>query len=287
MPHLPIRNGCGRLQYATRIIQYWKMKRIIFSDIDGTLLDSNHRMSGNTLKVIRKAEEEDIPFVIVSARSPSGIYPILRRYDFSSPIIAYSGGLILDAEGNTLHHRGMTKEAAKAIASFIFKENLDLSLSLFSFDDWLVIRKDERIANEERIVEAESREGTIDTIADDEISKILCICNPGETESIEEKLRDRFKDVTIVRSGNALIEIMAKGVSKAAAVKRLCSEYGVPLQEAIAFGDNYNDEEMLRAVGHGFLMGNAPEALKKRIRLHTDDNDHDGIYKALQSLGLI
>ena len=263
------------------------MKRIIFSDIDGTLLDSNHRMSGNTLKAIRKAEDDDIPFVIVSARSPSGIYPILREYGFSSPIIAYSGGLILDEKGNTIYHKGMSKETAKEIASFISKEKLDLSLSVFSYDEWVVMKKDERIANEERTVKAEAREGAIDTIAKDEISKLLCICHPEKTENIEEKLRSNFKDVAVVKSDSALIEIMAKGVSKAEAVKMMCREYKVPMEEAIAFGDNYNDEEMLRAVGHGFLMGNAPEALKGRIKLHTDDNNHDGIYKALQSLGII
>ena len=50
--------------------------KAVFSDVDGTLLNSAHRVMPETAKWIRRLSEKDIPFVIVSARSPSGIYPI-------------------------------------------------------------------------------------------------------------------------------------------------------------------------------------------------------------------
>ena len=80
---------------------------------------------------------------------------------------------------------------------------------------------------------------------------------------------------------------MEKGVSKAAAVKTLCSMWNIPLASATAFGDNYNDAEMLETVGNGFLMGNAPNDLKKRIPLHTKDHNHDGIYYGLLKIKLL
>ena len=58
------------------------MKKIVFSDIDGTLLTSEHKLSKNTLFAINKLQEKNIDFVIISARSPSGIYPILLKNDF-------------------------------------------------------------------------------------------------------------------------------------------------------------------------------------------------------------
>ena len=61
----------------------------------------------------------------------------------------------------------------------------------------------------------------------------------------------------------------------------------IPLEHTIAFGDNYNDIDMLETVAMPVLMGNAPEALKKAFPNITDSHDHDGIYHALLKLGLV
>ena len=77
---------------------------------------------------------------------------------------------------------------------------------------------------------------------------------------------------------------MANGVSKGMAAEKMCGFLNVPVENAAAFGDSYNDESMLERVGFGVLMGNAPDELKKRIKRHTLDNDHDGIYHALSEM---
>ena len=58
----------------------------------------------------------------------------------------------------------------------------------------------------------------------------------------------------------------------------------IGLHQTVSFGDNYNDLEMLKFVNKGFLMGNAPDELKKVIYNHTLSNDEDGIYYALKGL---
>ena len=74
--------------------------RAIFTDIDGTLLNSSLEVSGDTAKMLREETERGTLLVLVSARSPSGIRPILERYRFRCAVIAYSGGLALDENGN-------------------------------------------------------------------------------------------------------------------------------------------------------------------------------------------
>ena len=59
------------------------------------------------------------------------------------------------------------------------------------------------------------------------------------------------------------------------------------ITKTAAFGDSFNDEGMLAAAGTGFVMANAPDALKEKIKNVTDDNDHDGIYKALKNICVI
>lgn len=261
--------------------------KIVFSDVDGTLLNSEHRITPRTKSAIKALQEKDITFVIVSARSPSGIYPILKRYKFNCPIISYSGALILNEEKQVLFHRGIDKCEVKRILAFIEENRFDLSWCLYSIDEWVVPdKKDPRIICEENIVEAEAVQGTVDTITDNQINKILCICNPQNMSDIEGKLKKAFPQYSIVKSSDTLLEIMENGITKAAAIKNFCSFKDVDIKDTIAFGDNYNDIEMLSEAGCGFLMGNAPEELRRQIEHITDDNNHDGIYQALAIWGL-
>lgn len=261
------------------------MIKIVFSDVDGTLLSPEHKITPLTEKALKELKKKGIPFVIISARSPSGIYPILKEYELKCPIISYSGALILDENRNVLFHKGIKKAIVKRMIQFIEESRFDLAWSVYSLDEWIVKDKnDPRIVREEANVKATAAQGSADSITEDEVNKILCICNPEKILEIEEKLKAAYPACSIVKSSDILLEIMENGVTKAAAVEKLCSFWNISLTDAAAFGDNYNDAEMLELVGHGFLMGNAPDELKQRIQTHTGDNSHDGIYHALMNL---
>ena len=161
-----------------------------------------------------------------------------------------------------------------------------MSWCIYSGDDWLSRdRSDPRIAGEESIVEAQSREGSVGDLADGAgVNKFLCICAPGTIFEIEREVKEAFPEVAVVKSSDILLEIMALGISKADAVNRFCEHLGVDPQEAVAFGDNFNDVEMLDAVGRSYVMGNAPQEILEGHPYHTADNDHDGIADALDKL---
>lgn len=262
------------------------MYKIVFSDIDGTLLNSAHAVTPATRKSILSLLDNGIKFVLVSARSPSGIYPIMRKNDFHCPIITYSGALILDENRNVIHQNGMDISKAKEIIEFIESEKFPLTWCIYSMDEWIVKdRTDPRIVREETIVEAQAKEGTIFSVAGNEkIHKILCICEPDKTVAIERRIKDRFPEVNAVKSSEILLEIMSKGVNKAESVNIYCNYLNINPKDTIALGDNYNDVEMLSAVGCGVVMGNAPTAIKQQFSFITGDNDHDGIATALNQI---
>ena len=260
--------------------------RAVFSDVDGTLLNSSHRVTPRTGEWIHRILEQDIPFVIVSARSPSGIYPIMKRNDLCCPLISYSGALIMDSGRNILYSREIERGKAAEIEAFFVQKEYDMSWCIYSGDDWLSRdRSDPRVANEERIVEAQSREGTVEDLAPGAgVNKFLCICAPGTILKIEEEVKEAFPDVAVVKSSDILLEIMAKGISKADAVTRFCGHLGIDPRDTIAFGDNFNDAEMLEAVGCGYVMGNAPQEILDRYPHYTADNDHDVIADILEQI---
>ena len=139
----------------------------------------------------------------------------------------------------------------------------------------------------ENIVRAQSRVGRVEELAPDEaVYKVMCICAPECTDAVEAALRAAFPQCSVVRSSPILIEVTRRGVNKGQAVRRLCEALGVASEDAAAFGDNFNDVQMLEAVGTPYLMGNAPETLKERFRNHAPDNDHDGIAWALEEMGV-
>ena len=240
--------------------------KAVFSDVDGTLLNSVHRVTPRTGEWIHRILDKDIPFVIVSARSPSGIYPIMKRNGFECALISYSGALIMDRDRTVLYSKEIERGLAERIEQFFVKKAYDMSWCIYSGDDWLSPdRSDPRILREESIVEAQSREGSVKDLAPGRgVNKFLCIC--------------------AVKSSDILLEIMAKGISKAEAVKRFCAHLGISPEETIAFGDNFNDVEMLEAVGRSYVMGNAPEEILARFHHHTADNDHDGIADVLEQI---
>ena len=259
------------------------MKTIIFSDVDGTLLNSQKDISFLTESILKKVINKKIPFVIASSRCVESIYKIIDEYHLSSYVIAFGGALIVDDKKNILYENKMNYSLVNNIINFL-DSNFDVAWNVYSSNKWIVKNKnDQRVITEEKISKVEAQESDLFEIKDD-IFKILCICNEEDTLLVEERLKKEFPDCYIVKSSSALIEISNKNVNKAQAVKKLCQILNYDIKETIAFGDNYDDLEMLQEVGRPFLMGNAPEDLKKIILSHTLSNDEDGIYFILKDL---
>lgn len=263
----------------------WKA---VFSDIDGTFLDSSHRVSPLTREAVAGLETRGVPFVLVSARSPGLIYPIMETYGISCPVIACSGSLIMDENRRVLWQQGMEQSQAAQIVDFLEEERLPLAWGVYSLDRWIVKdRNDPRIAREEKIVGVRAQEGSVGSLPPgDKVYKLMCICDPDSTLEAEARLKGRFPQMEVVKSSPILIEIAAGGIHKARAVEWLCRSWGIDPKEAAAFGDNYNDLEMLRLC-FGVAMGNAPREIREQAAYVTRDNDHEGIYWALREFEMI
>ena len=262
------------------------MYKAVFSDIDGTLLNNAHRITPKTQQAILRLQEKNIPFVLVSARSPTAIEPIRQRYGFSGPLIAFSGALILDAAGETIHSQGFDLRQARAVIEFAESRRFDMAWCLYSAGDWLVrSRLDPKVRFEEDIVEIQATDLPYGVWPGEQpYYKIMGICNPKVSADIEKHMQAAFPHLRVVRSSDMMLEIMPGGIGKGQAVHALCRHLGVDPKDAIALGDNYNDLDMLRAVGCPVVMGNAPESIRREFPFVTDDNEHDGVAGALEKL---
>ena len=144
--------------------------KAVFSDIDGTLLTSEHIVSTATIEAIASLQDKNIPFVIISSRSASCIYPILEKHHFQCPIVACGGAGIEDMNGRILSNEGMSKQTAATVIEFMTEKKFDLAWGIYSGKNWITNdRTDARILHEESVVEVESVEGTVALLPEDAV----------------------------------------------------------------------------------------------------------------------
>lgn len=260
---------------------------MVFCDIDGTLIDSKHQISRDTAEKIRELFRGGIPFIMVSARMPSGIFPLLRKLEIKAPVVCYSGALILDEQGDCIKTTGISREKAVLINEYIKKNWKQVCCSVFCHDRWIVDdARDQWVIQEQRITSSVPSEGNISGFIppDGHIHKFLCMGDAGLIAGLNEAVKERFPELSVYRSKDTYLEIMDGSVSKSGAVKHLCRNYRIPVEATVSFGDNFNDMDMLLSTGTSFAMGNAPEEVKRQAKNVTSDNDHEGVLAGLSQL---
>lgn len=261
--------------------------QIVFCDIDGTLLDSNHCISSGTKQKIQELDSIGIPFILISARMPSAIFSVQHELGIKAPIVCYSGALILDEHGNFIHTLGIDREKAIQIDEFVKKNYRQVCCSTYCNNYWISDNiQDKWIVQEQSITACVPKEGKIPEFVSQkgQVHKLLCMGEAGEIEDLSHALIKEFSGFSVYRSKDTYLEIMNGAVSKSRAVMCLCDYYGVPIETAVSFGDNFNDLDMLLATGTCFAMGNAPEEVKRQARNITLDNDHEGVLEGLKQL---
>lgn len=254
------------------------MLEIVFSDIDGTIINSHHKVTSFNKSKIVELKEKQIPFILVSARMPKGIRPIYDMIGINDCLIAYSGGLVLDDTGSILYSNGIDVKDAKDIYNYI-ANNSNVSISTYCYDNWYTSTYDDWIKQEEEITSLQVIQDDFDS--EDTVHKFLCMGDPQEINKLELLLKKQFPNLSIYKSKDTYLEIMNGSVSKSTALKVILKHYNINIKNSISFGDNFNDIDMLKTTGVGYTMGNAPEEVKKKVPNVIGSNDEDGVGKII------
>ena len=258
--------------------------KIVFSDIDGTFLTNDHKVTEQTKRAVKALLAQGIPFVLVSARMPEAIYPITNKIGIKIPIISYSGGLVLTEKEEVLYSKTIDAEQTEAVLKAIDEDWTDVTVNYYAGRRWFVRDvTDKRVKYEMDITEATAENAVFGKLLDTQVlpNKILIMCEPPTCEEMERELGKMFPALNVVRSSTFLLEIMDKTVSKATGIGVMLKHYGLTAADAIGFGDNYNDIDMFKLVGTAVVMGNAPDPVKKYADEVTASNEDSGIYQYL------
>ena len=266
------------------------MIKIILSDIDGTFLKVDKSTPELHAKAIKAVVAKGLKFAFVSARMPEAIYPITDALGMAhTPVISYSGGLVLTEDEEVLFDKKISAEDAQNILAEMNRTWQDITISYYTGRRWVVEKMDARVQREKENTGAPVEIGNFDELLAEKLlpNKIFIRCEPPTCAEMERELGKKFPMLNVVRSAPYLLEIMDKSISKATGIKVLLNHYGFTVDEAIAFGDNYNDVEMLGLIPQSVAMANAPDEVKKLAAAVTDSNEVGGIYNYLVKQGII
>ncbi|TXK47927.1 HAD family phosphatase [Pontibacter qinzhouensis] len=267
--------------------------RAICTDIDGTLLDSRRELSPRTIAAFKKLDKS-IPVILASSRMPSALRHLQRELGIlDHPMICFNGGYVLIYEGNNLAPIVVdTVEIPVAICADILlrSRQTDIHVSLYVEDLWYAPQMDQWTEREERITKVSPTIAELESLlsgwqeANTGAHKVMCMGPENEISAMQEALEKTYgEQLHIYRSKDTYLEIAPRAISKASALEMILKDkFDIPMKDVVAFGDNYNDIEMLQAVGLGIAVGNARNEVKAVANEITLPNKEDGVAVAIE-----
>lgn len=260
---------------------------IFVADIDGTLLNPERTLSERTISAIRSIRDHGHSFVLCSSRMPSSMR-ILEALYFGSnePLIAYNGGLVIEADDSIVHDVPI----AAADAAMIYRvcEELNVHGSFYARDDWYVWADDRWSAREINNTGVQPRsefaswymqEGVI---MQNPPHKIMCMGVASAISEIESRLSTNQQLVTY-RSKDTYLEIANAQCSKGAGVGAILEKRGFGAKDSYYFGDNYNDISAFAVVGTSIAVANAKQEILAAATTTTARHHDDGVALFLEA----
>jgi Cof subfamily protein (haloacid dehalogenase superfamily) len=263
--------------------------KIVFTDIDGTLLNKDRELSPLTLSIIRKLQKQ-IPVILISSRMSQAMRHLQEELHIShQPLICYNGGQVI-VENQTISSTEISWDVIHDLHEF--NKEINCHLSLYNDTDWFVPQMDFWAKREQSNTKVTPIVKPVNEVLqewkDEEkgAHKIMCMGERDKIDKIEKYLFRTFKEeLHLYRSKDTYLEIANRNISKLSAIKTLLdTHYNFSLEESIAFGDNYNDKDMLEAAGLGIAVGNAKPEVLKIAKQVARPGKEDGVALSLQQL---
>lgn len=261
--------------------------RLVAVDIDGTLLNSSHKLSQATIEAVAHTRAAGVEVVLASSRGVGCMRTIVRQLQLFDPaeFISAQGALTgsLDEAGvlRVFDASRIPLTTARQVATLA--ECAGLSVGWYCGSDWFVPRLDEAVERESAAV---GHRPVIRNPADirRQPEKLLLMGSPDrlyELDPIAEALPD---GLTAQSSLPHYLEITRSGVDKGTALARICRVRGIDAADVVAIGDGPNDLALFDFAGISIAMANAPESVRAKASMVTYSNDDDGVAAVLEIL---
>ncbi|WP_099974410.1 Cof-type HAD-IIB family hydrolase [Lactobacillus terrae] len=273
------------------------MIKMIATDIDGTLANSESKLNPRTRDRLIEAQKQGIKLVIASGRpafSMQRYVDELEMAKYGGLIVSFNGAQINDCStGETLYQKTISLDETRQVIEHV--QNYDV-IPTVTIGKYMYVNKDNvnRIYMKSLgmdIVDYEVVTGDlVQKVVDDlpesitqPVNKILVAGVPSYLQEHYKELSAPFSDLNAVFTADHYYEFNRKNVDKATALEYILPKLGYSKDDLVAFGDGQNDMTMLQYASTGVAMENANDEVKNIADQVTLTNDKDGIAEFLDN----
>lgn len=281
-------------------------KKIIFFDVDGTLVDvrpAREYIPESTIKAVQETRKQGNLCFLCTGRSKAEIYSHILDVGFDG-IIGAGGGFV-EIGDKMLYHKKVAKESINHIVDFFETHGFDYYIESNGglYASKHLVKRLERISYgdlendpEARRKKAETPSHFIPSLKEgydlhrDDVNKICFLEKEGfPFEKIKAEFENEFNVIhcTVPSFGDDSGELSVPGVNKASAIEALIRHLNIPKENTYAYGDGLNDIDMLEYCQYGIAVGNAKQGLKDVADEVIGDIADDSIYDSMKKHGLI
>lgn len=271
--------------------------RLIAVDIDGTLLNSQFRISEKDLQALRRANQEGVEVILVTGRRHTFALPIARQLGFDLWLISSNGAVTRSLQGEAFHRDLLPAPTCLELCAAMqeFRGNMVVTFDKESKGALVLERMDELTASirhwlEKNLQYIEFVVPIENALVADPVQAMFCGTISRMQSAVRRLESHEIKaQITVVRTEYpardlCIVDVLNRGCSKGHALKRWSDYRGISREQVMAIGDNFNDLEMLAFAGQPFIMGNACEELKSRGWPVTLSNDENGVAAAVEKV---
>lgn len=272
-------------------------KKLVFFDVDGTLLNDHKTINKSTIEIVEKLKEKGFIFCIATGRGLSeGILEIAKIAGINGYLVLANGNFVWDINNETLSliGRPINSNVINAFyrAAVASKRELNLffndgSIKAYYFGE----NVNDEVHDPSFYISGPSTYvyNNNDEVKTELNKSIVHISLKAEHEIIKKyypilKKFEKDKVAQISNVSNVYIEAEYFGISKWTGVQFIQKKLNIPNEDTYAIGDSYNDQILLANVGNSICMGNGDEEIKKIAKIVIGDNNTDAIATYLNSL---
>ncbi len=266
--------------------------KLIVSDIDGTLISKDGKISKKTKQLVKEYTNKGGNFSIATGRMEATSMPFVNELDINTPIIVYNGSAIYDINSQSrVYELKLEMHLAKTALKICRNYSLD---PILYQDKIAYINK--LSPSIKKHVEKEkvgcTEVGNLITFLEKDPIKILFIGDPSKFKPFTEHLsKETNKKLNLINSEINYLELLPNGASKGNALRELSKFLRIPIEETIAIGDERNDVSMIKTAGIGVAVKNATIEPKTHANYITDEDSYKGVeeilYKAINDIEII
>lgn len=254
--------------------------KIIFFDIDGTLVDpATRQIPESTKEALRRLRERGIILCVATGRPPASLP------DFSGlPFEVFStfNGSLCYTDKETIYANPISRKDVDQLLKNA--AGLGRPVSVAVRHRLAANGVDQDLADYYHLADLElAADADFDDVCKEPIYQIML----GSREEEHAAILRGTENVKIAISWDRAVDVIPADSGKGAAIAQILAHFGLDASQALAFGDSYNDLDMLQAVGTGVAMGNAAQALKDIAGDVCGHVSQNGIYNYCVRHGLI